>query len=262
MRFSRVLPVLSLVLLISFSADAKKKDNSEKSAVDVEALHELVETHGKTLATMSNQINGMVDQFQTMNGDIGRNNKKIRDHNKQIGDFEMRLQVLEDKILLLTGQLQELKSEGLLPKSASARFKEFQEFSMAVEHVNAQQYDKAITALNQFKKKHAKSIYLGYAQYWIGESYYMQSDYPMAIKQYQKMISKSPKSAKVASALYRQGLSFYHLQSFEDSKAFLSKVVRSHPKTVHAALASAQISRINNILLLRKQQDLEMKMVQ
>lgn len=239
-----------------FSVHAKDKVDSGE---DLEAV---VESQGQGLATLTNQVTEMVDQFQTMNGDIARNLKKLADQDKQINGFELRLQVLEDKIILLTGQLQELKAEGLLKAQAGQRFNEFREFSKAVTFVNAQSYDKAIAALTAFKKANSKSLYNSYAQYWIGESYYMQNDYPMAIKQFQQLISNHPRSAKVPTALYRQGLSFTHLQSFDDAKAFFNKLIRSYPGSVEASQASAQIDRIDNILALRKQEEYEMKMVE
>lgn len=257
--------LIFIVLLASvfFSASAGARQGDVVTVSDeLEQLKTSVENHGNSLATLTNQVNEMVSKFQQMNGDIARNYKKNKDQDKILADAGSRLQVLEDKISMLTGQLSELKSEGLLPPKATTRFKEYQDLSRAVEYVNAQEYEKAIRELEGFLGEHPKSIYKSFAHYWIGESYYLQGDYPMAIKRYQELLKSNPRSAKAPTALYRQGLSFFHLNSFDDAKAFFAKVIRSYPQSIEAVQASSQIKRINRILRLKKQQELEMKMIQ
>lgn len=242
--------------LLTFSVEAKNTETA-----DNENLQTTVEAHSATLATVQNQVNEVVDKFQIMNGDIARESKKNKDQDKVSHDLEIRLQVMEDKMDLLTGQLQELRSEGLMQPKSSQRLKEYTEYARGLEYMNAKQYEKAITEFTTFNQKHKDSIYESFAQYWVGEAYYMQSDYPMAIKQYQKLLTKNPKSAKAPTALYRQGMSFYFLQSFDDAKAFFSKVIRNYPGSIEAIQASSQMARIDNIETLRKQQELEMNSI-
>lgn len=259
------LVLAGLVMLVASSVFAKKNEDGGLIGDDVvESVQNIattVEVQGRNIATVTNQVNEVVEQFQTINGEIGTNQKKTRDQEKIISDLKTRLQTLEDRLTVLTGQLQELRTEGLLKPQAKAGFDDFIEYSKSLEHINSRNYEKAIEELTGFIGGHKNSIYQNYAQFWIGESYYMQSDYPMAIKEYQKLLSKSPKSSKAPTALYRQGLAFFHLQSFEDAKAFFTKVIRTYPQTLEARQASSQINRIDNILALRKQQELEAESV-
>lgn len=211
----------------------------------------------QTLATLSNQINEMVGQFQGMKGGIGENQKKNQDQDKAVEDLQTRLQTLEDRISLLMAQLSELRTEGLLKPDAKKNLDEYVDYIKSVEPVNAKNYKKAITSLEQFQGKYPKSVYAQDAQFWIGEAYYLQSDYPMAVKAYQKLIAKAPQSAKASLALYKQGVSFLQMQSFEDAKAFFSKVVRAYPGTMEAVQSNSQIHRIDEILAMRKQEELE-----
>lgn len=248
-----------IAILAAFSVHARKED--ESTAGSAGNLQATVETHSTTLATMQNQVNEVVDKFQIMNGDIAREAKKNKDQDKVSHDLEIRVQVMEDKMDLVLGQLRELRSEGLMKPQASQRLKEYMDYARGLEFMNAKQYDKAITEFTSFNEKNKNSIYESFAQYWVGEAYYMQSDYPMAIKQYQKVLTKNPKSAKAPTALYRQGMSFYFLQSLDDAKAFFSKVIRSYPGSIEAIQSSSQLARINNIEMLRKQQELEMNTI-
>lgn len=252
--------LLGLALLMTTSSFAKNDDVEDMS--DPATLQSTVELQGRTLATLTNQVNEVVSKFQTMNGDIARANKKVTDQDKVINDQQTRLQVAEDKVTVLLGQLQELRAEGLLKPQSSVRFKEYQAYSKGLEYINSKQYEKAVGEFQKFQEENKKSVFSGYAQYWIGEAYYLQNDFPMAVKQFQALLLKEPKNAKASTALYRQGLAFYNLQSFDDAKAFFAKVIREYPQSIEAIQSSGQIKRINNIEELKKQQELEMKMVQ
>lgn len=250
-------------LLVATASQAKKGQTYEEGApLDLTNIKTAVENHGNSLATLTNQVNEILSQFQLVRGDTGRNFSKNKEQDKVLGDSQARLQVLEDQVNILTTQLAELQKEGLMDKVASQLFNEYKEYARGLQFINARDYEKAITEFKKFQEANKKSIYGSYAQFWIGEAYYMQADYPMAIKQYEEMLSRNSKSMKAPMALYRQGLSFFQLQSLDDAKAFFTKVIRSYPATVEAVQASAQIKRINNIQDLQSQQELELKMVQ
>lgn len=255
--------LFTLVLSLSLNVHAKKKTaEDEGMPLDLTNIKTAVENHGNSLANLTNQVNEILSQFQMVRGDTGRNYSKNKEQDKVLTDSQARLQVLEDQVNILTGQLAELQKEGLMTKTASQVFDEYKEYAKGLQYVNSRDYDKAITEFKKFQESYKKSIYTNYAQFWIGESYYMQADYPMAIKQYQELLSKNAKSAKAPMALYRQGMSFFQLQSLDDAEAFFTKVIRSYPATVEAVQASAQIKRINTIQELQKQQELELKMVE
>ncbi len=257
----KVLPFM-LIFLVLVGSMAQAKRDDDTSGVDLMTLQSTVDTHGKNIATMTIQVNEVVSQFQGMNGEIGKAQQKNIEQDKVIKDNQTRLQVLEDKVALLTGQLQELRSEGLMQPKSSQLFREYKAYEKGLELVNAGSYGKAVDELRRFQAENAKSPYVNFAQYWIGESYYLQSDYPMAIKEYQKLLTKNPKSAKASTALYRQGLAFFYLQSFEDSKAFFSKVITQYPQTIEAIQSSGQVKRINDIIELKQKQEAEIRSVQ
>lgn len=265
------LMILSLVLALSVQAKRSDDDDDDYSSneqdeftvpAEVNALATAVSNHGRSIATMSNQVNEMVSKFQTMDGDIGKVDKKNIDQDKVLKDSQLRLQTLEDRISVLTQQMQELKTEGLLKPATTQRLEEFKTYSRALEFLNAKNYTKAVNELTSFQETHKKSPFSGYAQYWIGEAYYLQNDYEMSITEYQKLLAKDAKSPKAPGALYKQGLAFFHLQSFEDARTFFEKVIRNYPQTIEAVQSSSQIARINNILDLKKQEEIERQEVE
>jgi tol-pal system protein YbgF len=263
--------ILSLALALSVQAKRGGDDEDDYATepqdefavpAEINAVATAVSNHGRSLATISNQVNEMVSKFQTMDGDIGKVDKKNIDQDKVLKDSQLRLQTLEDRISILTQQMQELKTEGLLKPATTQRLEEFKTYSRALEYVNAKNYTKAVSELTAFQETHKKSPFSDYAQYWIGESYYLQNDYEMSITEFQKLLAKNTQSPKAPGALYKQGLAFFYLQSFEDSRTFFEKVIRTYPQSIEAVQSSSQISRINNILDFRKQEEIERKAVE
>lgn len=263
--------ILSLVLALSVQAKRGDDDDDDYASqeqdefavpAEINAVATAVSNHGRSLATISNQVNEMVSRFQTMDGDIGKVDKKNIDQDKVLKDSQLRLQTLEDRISILTQQMQELKTEGLLKPVTTQRLEEFKTYSRALEYVNAKNYTKAVNELTSFQTTYKKSPFGDYAQYWIGESYYLQNDYEMSITEFQKLLAKNSQSPKAPGALYKQGLAFFHLQSFEDSRTFFEKVIRNYPQSIEAVQSSSQIVRINNILDFKKQEEIERKEVE
>lgn len=252
--------IAGCAVILATAVTEAKRDSSEAETSPVandDDLATTVTNHANSINTLTTQVNEVVSKFQTMDGDIGKNEKKNMDQDKILKDMQLRLQTVEDKISLLTQQMSELRAEGMLKPAATGRFDEFQKYSRAVEYINAKNYAKAVLELKAFQGEHKNSLYASYAQYWIGEAHYLQQDYEMAISEYQKMLAKDSKSPKAPAALYKQGLSFYYLQSFDDAKAFFAKVIRTYPQSIEAVQASSQLVHINNILELRDQEAIE-----
>lgn len=269
-RYSFMIASVFLIvpMLMVSSVEARKK-KTDVNEMDVDELRELVislqdriETQGKTMATLQNQVNEVVNNMQRSNGMIGSNEKKNMDQDKLLRDASQRLQVLEDKGLSLMTQMQELKNEGFLKPKSAKNYEEYTNYSYGLENFNSMDYEKAVADLKDFQKKFDKSIYWSYAQFWIAESYYMQSDYLTAIQEYQELLKKRPKSSKAPLAMYRQGLSFVQLQSFEDARAFFTKLTKTYPKSLEAVIAKGQIARIDEILKLKEQQEMELNAIQ
>ena len=215
---------------------------------DVAELKRIHEAQATNLATALNQIQQVLGEFQKIHGQVDQSLHQNTENNRLLQDSQLRLQVLEDKIQLLTTQLEELKGAGLLPPDQVKNLNEFQIFEKGLGKVNANQYKEAISNFRTFLTSHPKSIYADNAQYWIGECYYAMRDFAAAVAEFQNVIKKYPASPKVASSLLKQGLSFFAMQSFEEAKAFLSKLISRFPTSSEAIRAQEALSRIKDLL--------------
>jgi tol-pal system protein YbgF len=81
----------------------------------------------------------------------------------------------------------------------------------------------------------------GNAYYWLGESYYVTQNYPIAQESFETLLQRYPNSQKAPDALLKIGYSQYEQKQWDAAEATLNKVVQSYPDTTVARLAQGRL---------------------
>ena len=115
------------------------------------------------------------------------------------------------------------------------------EYRAAVELVKAGNHTEAIDGLRSFLRRFPRHDYADNAQYWLGEAFYAQKDYPHALGEFRNVIETYPRGNKVPDALLKVGYCYHALGQSEKAKAVLEQVVNLYPKTEPAALAAKRL---------------------
>jgi len=79
------------------------------------------------------------------------------------------------------------------------------EYRAAVELVRAGNQTDAIAGLRGFLRRFPRHDYADNAQYWLGEAFYAQKDYPHALGEFRNVIETYPRGNKVPDALLKVG---------------------------------------------------------
>ena len=82
------------------------------------------------------------------------------------------------------------------------------------------------------------------AWYWLGESYYVTTNYSVALEAFQRLLSQFPQSEKAPAALLKVGYTQYELRQVAAAKATLKEVIRKYPGSKPASLAQDRLNRI------------------
>jgi tol-pal system protein YbgF len=117
------------------------------------------------------------------------------------------------------------------------------DYRAAVELVKAGQHAEAITALRAFLAKYPRHDYADNAQYWLGEAFYAQHDYPHALGEFRNVIETYPRGNKVPDALLKVGYCYGAMGQNDKARAVLEQVVNLYPKTEPAALAATRLEK-------------------
>ncbi len=115
------------------------------------------------------------------------------------------------------------------------------DYRTAVELVKSGSHGDAVDGLRAFLKKYPRHDYADNAQYWLGEAFYAQKDYPHALSEFRNVIETYPRGNKVPDALLKVGYCYQALGQTEKARAVLEQVVNLYPKTEPASLASKRL---------------------
>jgi tol-pal system protein YbgF len=106
------------------------------------------------------------------------------------------------------------------------------------------EYDRAVTAFNDFQASFPNSQYGDNAQYWLAEAHYAKRNFAAAVTEYQKMLVNYPASRKQSHAMLKLGYSYDSLGQPADARAILEDLKQRFPGSAAARLADERLLQL------------------
>jgi tol-pal system protein YbgF len=119
-------------------------------------------------------------------------------------------------------------------------------YDAAFKSLRGGDYVQASRGFRDFIQQYPNSSLAPNALYWLGESYYVTTNYPVALEAFQKLRSQFPNSEKAPDALLKVGYTQYELKQVDAAKATLQDVVTKYPGSKAAGLAQERLNRIQS----------------
>jgi tol-pal system protein YbgF len=118
-------------------------------------------------------------------------------------------------------------------------------YERSYESLLRRQFNDAEVGFRGFLEQHRDHSLAGNAQYWLGETYYVQGDYKQAAQAFLSGYRDFPKSRKAADSLLKLGLSLGRLGQKEQACAAYMQVGSQFPKAAEARKrAQSEIKRV------------------
>lgn len=117
-------------------------------------------------------------------------------------------------------------------------------YDVAFNALRAGDYAKASRQFRGFIQQYPDSPLTPNAWYWLGESYYVTMNYPVALESFQRLLSQFPQSEKAPDALLKVGYSQLELKQDAAARATLLAVTTKYPGSKAASLAHERLQRI------------------
>ena len=105
-------------------------------------------------------------------------------------------------------------------------------------------YVKASRGFRDFLQQYPDSNLAPNAYYWLGESYYATSNYPVALEAFQRLVANYPQSEKAPDALLKLGYTQLELKQNDAGKNTLKSVATKYPGSKAAGLAQERLRRL------------------
>lgn len=117
-------------------------------------------------------------------------------------------------------------------------------YERSYESLLRRQFNDAEIGFRGFLERHRDHSLAGNAQYWLGETYYVQGDYKQSAQAFLSGYRDFPKSRKAADSLLKLGLSLNRLGQKEQACAAYMQVGSQFPKAAEARKrAQSEIKR-------------------
>lgn len=82
------------------------------------------------------------------------------------------------------------------------------------------------------------------AQYWLGETRYVNRDFDAALRDFNQVLERYPRSAKVPGALLKIGYIHYEGERWAEARQTLGQLQERYPNTTEARLAQQRLERM------------------
>lgn len=98
--------------------------------------------------------------------------------------------------------------------------------------------------LTEFLAAEPNSVLMPNALYWIGESHYVEKNYPQAILSFKEVTRRYPKHHKAAAALLKIGMSYAMMGEKDNASLYLRALLKDFPKSEPAPAARKKLAEL------------------
>ena len=249
----------------------KKKISTMQSKItDVEvgikkSVRPVRKTQADTNARLDNvrielqSLQGKIEELQFLLKNQKNRNESFRDDYKlEVKNIIDKLSAMENRLIFVEGFFASEDagaSKGVSQKKKSTGKVKDGEAAKSKQHTDKELYYKAYNnfkegdiktareGFREYLERFPQTTYSDNAQYWIGESFFVEKKYREAILEFEKVIRKYPKGNKTSSALLKQGLAFYRLGDKTSAKLLLQKITKDYPGSEQARIAKRELKR-------------------
>jgi tol-pal system protein YbgF len=117
-------------------------------------------------------------------------------------------------------------------------------YNQSFDALKAGSYSTAITGFKDFLTSYPQSPLAENAQYWLGETYYVNHDYDFAADAFRAVLRKWPDSRKAPDALLKLGYTQVEQKQYPAARNTLNSVVQKYPGTDASKLAADKLRHI------------------
>ncbi len=261
MRFQAFRVVLVFFLLFMFSSCVEDSDflalksqvNSLSQRVsvlegEVSSLREEIRDLKGSTKVRLDLISGEVDELKgALQESEARYDDQYYQLLKRVEAIEKEIAGIKNRVSVLEGVRESISVSPEKPEATSAQKPEGPKalYAKAFNLYRSGDIEGARRLFEKFLSVYPDDPLSDNALFWIGETYYVQGNYPEAIVRYQEVIAKYPKGDKVPSALLKLGFSQEKMGNTVDARVTFQKLIKAFPGTPQAGIAKKELEKLS-----------------
>jgi len=252
---ARISPWFVVLAFAGCAATPPAEDPVQIKLNDLDARVARIErvVANQSLLTLANEVEALRADVRAMHNDIdelGHNLEISRKQQRDLyADLDRRLKSLEPRTApsgadVPPAGVPRAAASGAAPNLPAPDGSDKANYQAAFALLKDSQYDRAISAFQEFLASFPDSALADNAQYWLGEAHYVNKSYPEALSAFKKVIDKYPQSRKLPDALLKIGYCNYEMKQWPAAKDALARVVSSFPDAPAGHLAQQRLEKM------------------
>jgi tol-pal system protein YbgF len=197
----------------------------------------------QSLLDMANQLESLRSDVRAMHNDVDVLSHSLESARKQqkdlYADLDARLKAVEAR-----GGAAAAAGASAGAGDAQSADTDKGAYQAAFDLLKAGQYDRAIAGFHGFLSTYPTSALADNAQYWLGEAYYVNKQFPESLAAFQRVVEKYPGSRKLPDALLKIGYCDYELKDYSAARSALEQVPAKFPDSASARLAQQRLEKM------------------
>lgn len=117
-------------------------------------------------------------------------------------------------------------------------------YDRALSLFRASKFNEAYRAFTEYIEQYPNGKMAPNCRFWLGDCYYNQQEYELAILEYQKVLADYPKDGKAPAALLKQGLAFEKLKDNDTAKIVYNKLLAEYSQSEQVTSAKNRLDAL------------------
>ena len=184
----------------------------------------------QTQAAVSSRVESVAGQFSAVNSSLDLVLERIAKLSQQLAETKAKVEVLDTPPA----------STGMPPRTGPPSAEEL--YNTAFADLNKGSYDLARQGFAEYLKNYPDTELSDNAQYWIGESHYIQRKFSDAIQGFDKVLTSYPKGDKAPAAALKKGYSLLETKNNDAGIRELRLLIQKYPNSDSAPLAKDRLN--------------------
>jgi TolA-binding protein len=198
----------ALVALVQQSIDLSNKTSAAMAAMQHNVDQKMGEQSTKLVApvaTLGTKVDEMSNDFRSVRENVAELVRRMNDMDGKITEMSLAVRTLSTTpvgpppaVVPGTGNTAQQVPDSNCPAGASADLL----YTNALGDYNGKKDDTALQEFGQYVKCYKQSANAPNAQYYFGQIYYRNQDWPSAVQAFDAVLEQFPKNSKTADAQY------------------------------------------------------------
>lgn len=180
-------------------------------------------------------------EMRRMHSSLDKQEQTVQKLSRQVAELETRLQRQSEEIEQLRQEPQTTQAgylpsrtsqrEGVTTTSIQGEGSPTEVYLQAFGDYASGRYQTAVHGFETFLQRFPNNSYASNAQFWLGDCYFNQQQYPLAIQEFERVLNEYPSAPKNPDALLKIAISQLQLGATDEARQAVDSLSQRYPKS-------------------------------